>query len=653
MRFARVRPVAAAQLTCLIRAALLLAATVPAASALAQGPLRRPLGAVEINDIARLEMLEDHRQFDSTELARILTSNHPEVRRRAAQTIGRINDKRGLALLIVRPLDKDTSVAATAVWSVGQIRDSSTVPWLDSLLETPTSPPTVAAEAAVALGKIKTAAARAALAGFLTKGAVGSRDTPALREALLSIGRSTARGDIAPIVRWTTSTSAEIRWRATWSLFRPRDPAAVAVLLAMSKDPSPEVRTWAVRGLTLPQADSANLGDAAERQLLASVRDSDRPVRTEAERALGSYTDSAAVNELTTSLSDADSWISVSAAEGLGRMRAHGSIRQLMTAGRNRSSCALRVTAMNSLQMFSPNDAITLAIEMTRDTVPYCRATAAASLVRAAGTGRGAVNLSLTIRAYIDTALVAYVGARRPELTAADLPIRIAAIRAIGVSGDTTDLSALSRIRAAADTLSAVQITSAAAIVAIQRRSSGAPVGGRGAGGRPAPPVGTQPLEFYKRIVETWIVPDYNGRPHPTARVDTPRGPIVVELYPGDAPLATDDFARTVQAGSMVGTEFTRVVPDFVDQQQTIRGGNTLRDEVNRHGLTRANLAWATAGLDTGSPGYTLGHTPQPHNEGDFTSLGSVIRGMAAADRIELGDRIIRAVMLTGGSRQP
>lgn len=163
--------------------------------------------------------------------------------------------------------------------------------------------------------------------------------------------------------------------------------------------------------------------------------------------------------------------------------------------------------------------------------------------------------------------------------------------------------------------------------------------------------MGTQPLEFYRRIVERWIVPAYSGHPNPTARIDTPRGPIVVELYPGDTPLATEDFVRTVQAGSMIGTEFTRVVPDFVDQQQTIRGGNTLRDEVNRHGLTRANLAWATAGLDTGSPGYTLGHTPQPHNEGDFTSLGGVVRGMAVADRIELGDRITGAVMVTGRSR--
>jgi len=54
---------------------------------------------------------------------------------------------------------------------------------------------------------------------------------------------------------------------------------------------------------------------------------------------------------------------------------------------------------------------------------------------------------------------------------------------------------------------------------------------------------------------------------------------------------------------------------------------------VRRRGPTRGNLSWASAGLDTGRPGYTLGSTPQPHNEGDFTALGRVIRGMDVVDR--------------------
>ena len=95
-----------------------------------------------------------------------------------------------------------------------------------------------------------------------------------------------------------------------------------------------------------------------------------------------------------------------------------------------------------------------------------------------------------------------------------------------------------------------------------------------------------------------------------------------------------------------VGTEFSRGVPDFVAQQRAIRNDVVLRDDVSRRGLTRGNLSWASAGLDTGRPGCTLGVTPQPHNEGNFTALGRVVRGMDVVERLELGDTITGARMV-------
>src|SRR5215471_10520407 len=85
---------------------------------------RRPaLDTAAVADIATLLMLEDTRTFDSLALARLLASKHPEVRRRAALSVGRINDKRGVALLREHPLDRDTALAATTVFAVGQLRD--------------------------------------------------------------------------------------------------------------------------------------------------------------------------------------------------------------------------------------------------------------------------------------------------------------------------------------------------------------------------------------------------------------------------------------------------------------------------------------------------------------------------------------------------
>src|SRR5881398_3466326 len=75
------------------------------ASAEAQTASRRPLSSADVDDIARLEMLEDRRQFDGAEFGKLLNSRHPEVRRRAAVSIGRIADKRGLPLLRARSGD--------------------------------------------------------------------------------------------------------------------------------------------------------------------------------------------------------------------------------------------------------------------------------------------------------------------------------------------------------------------------------------------------------------------------------------------------------------------------------------------------------------------------------------------------------------------
>jgi cyclophilin family peptidyl-prolyl cis-trans isomerase len=144
--------------------------------------------------------------------------------------------------------------------------------------------------------------------------------------------------------------------------------------------------------------------------------------------------------------------------------------------------------------------------------------------------------------------------------------------------------------------------------------------------------------------VKRFLVPAYNGQPGPVVILGTPKGEVEIEIHAGDAPFGTEHLLKVIASGDIVGTEFTRLVPNFVAQQAAIRNTtSTLRDEVNQHGLTRANLSWASSGLDTGRPGYTFGHTPQPHNEGNFTSLGRVVRGMDVVDKFELGDKITSA----------
>lgn len=596
---------------------------------------RRPLAAADVDNIARLLMLEDQRTYDDTILTKLIASPHPEVRRRAAVTIARLADKRGIPLLRTRLNDADTAVMATAVFAIGQIHDSTTVPLLDSLLSSPRLSPNALTEAAGALGKIRSAASREVLSAFLTRATADPRMSGAVGEALLSIGRSTNRGDNSAIVKWSNSPSDEIRWRATWALFRPRDPAAVTRLIELSKDPSAHVRSWAVRGLTRAQADTASVAAQAKAVLVAAASDPDRRVQTEAVRALATYSDSTALAVLSSALQSADSWIAVSAAEGLGIIRNPSSIPLLKEAASGDRPCAVRIVAMQSLRTIAGGQVVPSAIAVLRDSVPHCRTIATQILTaQLAATGPAAPDAST--RESINAALAAMKTATRAELSSADPPARTAAVRAVGTWGDTTDLTSLRPL--------SQHPAAAAAIDAISRRATQPQGGGRGGrGNRPNTAAG-RTIADYKRITQQWVVPDYEGKPRPTSTWRTPKGEFVIELYPGDAPLATDDFVRTMESGAMIGTQFTRVVPDFVNQQESIKP-SLLRDEVSRRRLERTNLSWASAGLDTGNPGYTLNHTPQPHNEGNFTTLGHVIRGMDVVDRTELGDRIVSARM--------
>src|SRR5262245_47813970 len=216
----------------------------------AQRAARKPLASADVDDIATLLKLEDARQFDEAALARIVRSAHPEVRRRAVQTLGRIVNPRALLLLDAARSDADPEIVATVAFSLGQLKNEASVPWLSEQLSAPS--PAIAREAARSLGKIRSADSRAALARYLSTASLTPGTASVIGEALLSMGRFTTREDLSPVARWASSPDVEVRWRAAWALFRPRDPAAVPHLLRLSSDSSAEVRYWAVRGLAPP-----------------------------------------------------------------------------------------------------------------------------------------------------------------------------------------------------------------------------------------------------------------------------------------------------------------------------------------------------------------------------------------------------------------
>jgi HEAT repeat protein/cyclophilin family peptidyl-prolyl cis-trans isomerase len=580
---------------------------------------RRPLARADVDAIATLLKLEDTRQYDEAALGQILKSAHPEVRRRAAVSIGRIADPRGLTLLESAHADRDLQVRASVVFATGQIHQPESVAWLGSVLSAPVTPPAVAKEAAQALGKMvrneaARPAARAALIAYLAKAVETPLSSPVIGEALLSVGRFAKGEEIAPIAKWATSRNPEIRWRTAWALLRPRDaaglphPEALSHLDKLLADPSGEVRNWAVRAFTPAVVDAAGIARPATtaRLLRLSQGDLDRRVRTEALRTLLLYDDEAAFGALVNALYSTDFWISGSAAEAAGRfMSRAGRLTALVAdVAEPKDSLAMRATVAPSLVTLAPEATATLQLagQLTQSESAAGRDAGMRALGRLGERGLTAFD-----QIAADPAMKGILPTRE-DFIRRNVPQPPAA-RAGGAAGG---------------------------------RAAGAG-GGRGS----APARQPRPDAEYRQLVERWIVPDYNGAAKPHVVWETERGLIEIEVFPGDAPFGVEHLMRVIESGDIVGTEFTRLVPDFVAQQQAVKNASNLRDEVNQRGLTRANLSWASAGLDTGRPGYTLGHTPQPHNEGDFTSLGRVVKGMDAVDKLELGDKIISAKIVS------
>ncbi len=671
---------------------------------------RVPLAAADVADIVTLEKLEDRRDFDVTALQRIAASKHPELRRRAALAIARFYDPRGRALLRTMRTDADTAVLATVVWATGQLVDTSAVVWLDSLLQGAKTPVGVATEAAGAFGKIRTSDTRMRLSLYLGNAAPSPRTAPVVAEALLAIGRHRDRGSIGSIVRWAQSAEVELRWRAAWALFRNRDPAAIPDLMALAKDPSPEVRMWALRGLTGPRADSSDVGAIGARQaIVEALRDADRRVQTEAVRSLGTFFDAGSLIQLTLLLNAEDMWIATTAAEGIGSRgdKARAAIAQLVSSTESDNPAWIRAAAITALADVWLAEALDPATAMAKDTSLTVRTAAAQVLAKLGLGGRAGIELLLKDpdRAVRATANQAYLtladtveelsvrrAARKRAFASQDVAVRAAAAASMAKWADASDIPTLLDAFAVAlkDSALIAQESTIEALADIEQRGGAAAAAffakyptapsdvvygfaGRGFGpktlaawgaGRPAHPTRTD--ADYQRIVETVVVPVYNGAPAPRLRWETTKGAVDTELNPLDTPLASDYLLQLTAKGTLQNIRFDRVVPNFVAQQREAEINEPLqRDEISRGRLVRGNLSWGSnignaprfpgrgpgAAYDTGPAVYTFGVTPQPHNEGDFAALGRVVKGMDVVDRLELGDYVKSVRVLKAGEK--
>src|SRR5690606_41496919 len=78
-----------------------------------------------------------------------------------------------------------------------------------------------------------------------------------------------------------------------------------------------------------------------------------------------------------------------------------------------------------------------------------------------------------------------------------------------------------------------------------------------------------------------------------------------------------------------------------------------IRSEFTRLRYATGTAGMASAGKDTEGVQYFVTHSPQPHLDGRYTAFGRVVVGQDVADRLEQGDRVLRAVVTPTDERRP
>ncbi|NWG39913.1 MAG: peptidyl-prolyl cis-trans isomerase [Hydrogenophilaceae bacterium] len=142
------------------------------------------------------------------------------------------------------------------------------------------------------------------------------------------------------------------------------------------------------------------------------------------------------------------------------------------------------------------------------------------------------------------------------------------------------------------------------------------------------------------------------GQPaNPRVLIETSKGNITVELFPGNAPKSVANFLANVKSGFYDGTVYHRVIPGFM-----IQGGGMLPDMTEKprgtpiqneasNGLK--NLRGTLAMARTGEPhsatsqffinvadNYFLNHRGESFEGWGYAVFGQVLSGMEVVDAI-------------------
>ncbi|MBC7782548.1 MAG: peptidylprolyl isomerase [Burkholderiales bacterium] len=135
-----------------------------------------------------------------------------------------------------------------------------------------------------------------------------------------------------------------------------------------------------------------------------------------------------------------------------------------------------------------------------------------------------------------------------------------------------------------------------------------------------------------------------------TATFDTSRGQIVAKLFTDKAPLTVNNFVFLAKDGFYDGTQFHRVIADFMvqggDPEGSGRGGPGYKWADEKSALAiphqKGSLSMANAGPNTNGSQFFITHIATDWLNGKHAVFGQVTSGQDVVDTIKQGDTITK-----------
>jgi cyclophilin family peptidyl-prolyl cis-trans isomerase len=634
-------------------------------------PRVRPVEIPDLEIRALLLLLVDRQTYESytVDSAR---AGDAALRRQLATTLGRVGDRRGLAVLEELAVDDAVEVRRAAAFALGQLGAPAAARALRrAAADEDRRTGILACEALARLG-VELAAVVAA-GERLGDAELEARLLPALwRFPDMDVVRRGERG--------LARAEPEMRRQAAFALTRNPRREAVPILRQLLADRDPVIRAWAARavGRVGDGGDLARLqpllgdpepgpriralgaaagllgaGRAAPaddwRPLLLALLDTPHPgVRLAAVETAGRWLlDGALGDRLVVLAREGGAALRRAALLALAEGAEPRAAREMLAAAAS-SSAADRAAAAAAAGILGET---ALARRLAADGEPRVRQAALTALLameaeQAATLAAGLADPDPGVRAatvawLVDTPLVPVMDLLGPlggERHVGDLPeLPLLGIRAIvarvGAAPEELEAAAFALERYAGGGSHLLRRAAADALVEL---------------GRTRPPAGSvdtgRRVADYERIVEqTWQPREIE--------LETEHGPVRLRLACREAPLNCLNLMQLVELGFYDGSTFHRVVPDFVVQGGDPRAdgwggaGYTVRDEVGPAGFGAGTLGMALGGADTGGSQFFITLSPQPHLDGSFTAFGRVVGGWQALERISAGDRILSATV--------